>query len=397
MRGVHVEERTTLGEDTFHKLRLNSPAGGWFPALQDLSWTITKSNLPYATSFFSPHLKKVSICMSRRWFGSNIPHDILPTIASTISMLPASNLQLLHVGVDPCRTSWPYLKDSLSSVVLRCGPSLTELNSSIPLSDAALNHLIQLPHLDTWSTEGPPPGYPVLPSPLVVPPLTDLTLGDSAACRWLPLFKRLEHSVPTTQAVTPLSKMKESLKFLSVEDLSGSTIDVSFTSTIQMFSNLVTLYVEIYCYEEEGECTFKLNNDNVAELVVTLPQIESLFLGYPCAKNTCATTVACLVPISAYCVKLRDLEIHFNTTNIVDDLENTLGDPRFQALGSLPRCTLTRLGVYETPLTLDESGLETVARGLADIFPSLERCATEPWISHGWDEISKRIVKLRGT
>ena len=392
-----MEERSTLREDTFYKLRLNSPAGGWFPALQDLTWTITKSNLPYAGSFFSLHLKRVSIYMSRWWFGSNIPHEILPAVASAISMLPASNLQLLHVGVDPCRVSWPCLKDSFSSVVLRCGPSLTDLNSPIPLSDAAINHLIQLPHLDTWSTESPPPSYLALPSPLVLPPLTDLTLGDSAACRWLPLFKRLEHSVPTAQAVTPLYKMKESLKYLSVEDLSGSIIDASFTSTFQMFSNLVTLYVEIYCYDEveEGECTFRLNNDNVAELAMTLPQIEYLLLGYACAKKTCATTVACLVSISAYCVKLRDLEIHFNTTNIVDDLKNTLEDPRFQALRSLPRCSLMRLGVYEAPLILDESGFETVASGLADIFPSLGRCTTAPRISHGWDEISKRIVKLR--
>jgi len=397
MRRVHVKERSALGKDALDKLRLNSPAGGWFPALQDLSWTITKSNLPYTSSFFSPHLKKVSIYISRRWYCSGISHDILPDIASTISMLPASNLQLLHVGVDPCRSSWPYLKDSFSSVVLRCGPSLTELKSPISLSDTAINHLIQLPHLDTWSTEGPPPSHPALPSPLVLPPLTDLTLGDSAACRWLPLFRRLEHSVPSVQTATPLYKMKELLRYLSIKDLDGTVIDVTLTSTIQMFSNLVTLYVEFWCYADQGECTFKLNNDNVAEIAMALPRIEYLLLGYPCAENTCATTVACLVPISAYCVKLLDLVIHFNTTNIVDDLKNTLEDPRFQALHSLPRCALTRLEVYEAPLVLDESGLETVARGLVDIFPSLGLCGTSTRIRSCWDGISEKIVELRSS
>ena len=391
-------ERTTIGEDTFDKLRLNSPTHGWFPALQNLCWIITRSNLPHASSFFSPHLKKVSIYMSRSWSSFNIPHDLLPAIASTISMIPASNLQLLHVGVDPCRVSWPYFKDSVSSVVLRCEPSLTDLNSPIPLSDAAINHLIQLPHLTAWCTEGPPPSYPDLPSPLVLPPLTDLSLDDSAACKWLPLFRRLERSVPTVQTVTPLSKMKKSLRSLSVEDTSGSIIDVTFTSTIQMFSNLVTLQAEMYCHDdgEEGECTFKLNNDDVAKFAMSLPQIEYLLLGYPCAKNTCATTVACLVPISAYCVKLRDLGIHFNTTNILDDLESVSKDPKFQALRSLPRRALTRLNVYYTPLALDGLDLETAVKGMVDIFPSLERCGSAPRADRVWGTISGIIDKLRG-
>lgn len=66
---------------------------------------------------------------------------------------------------------WAYLKDSFSSVALRCGPSLLEFTSPVPLSDAAINHLIRLPHLRTWRVEGPPPNY----SASSLPPLSHLS------------------------------------------------------------------------------------------------------------------------------------------------------------------------------------------------------------------------------
>ena len=74
-------------------------------------------------------------------------------------------------------------------------------------------------------------------------------------------------------------------------------------------------------------CSFKLNNDNVAELTMALSQLESLLLGRPCSSDACATTAACLLSISVHCAELRELEIHFNATNIVDDLENISDDP----------------------------------------------------------------------
>lgn len=196
--------------------------------------------------------------------------------------------------------------------------------------------------------------------------------------------------------MTPLSKVKESLESLNVEEpiLLGPTIDVSVITTIRMFRNLVYLDVGAYCHEEgEGQCTFKLNNDDVTALVITLPRLESLRLGYPCSENTCATTVAFFLPISVYCPNLQKLEIRFNTTNIVDDFKNISGDPRFQELLPFPRCPLTCLEVYQTQLTLDEPGIETVVNGMIDIFPSLERC--DRIDERLWSDISDRIMELQ--
>ena len=382
----------TVTEDTFYKLRLSSPTGGWFPALQCLCWHITESNLPHADLFFSPHLKKISINMPWSPIHPELPRDVLAAVASTITALPTSALQSLSVYMDG-RASVD-LKDSLSSVVLRCGPSLTKFISQIPLSDAAVNYLIQLPHLHTWHTEDSPPSYPIS-FPLVFPPLTEFALRGGVVHDWFSLFEHVEDGVPTMRGVTPLSRVRGSLRRLEIDDgFSDLVIDNSLTSPIRMFRNLARLYIVVKCPVEDGEgqCSFKLTNDDVTKLAVALPQLESLLLGAPCPEDTCATTAACLLPISVHCVKLEDLEIHFNTANIVNDFKNISKDPRLRELHSLPRCTLSRLFVGEIPLTLDGPGFETVVDGMINIFPSLERCLA---LGLDWDEISERMAKHR--
>ena len=387
-----MNEFSALSQGAFIKFRLNSPVGGWFPALQALSWKTTKSNLPYINLLFSPYLTRISIYVPSLW-EPRVPRVFLLAIASAFSALPTPALQLLHVDFGLYMTSRACLKDSLSSVVLRCGPSLVAFKTSIPLSEAAVNHLIQLPYLDSWRIEGPPPNYSVSSLPLVFPPLTELTLGGDVARGWLSLFKRLEGSVPTTKDVTPLFKVKESLKYLNIKKSSLTIIDISFISPIQKFRNLVHLDVAPQCHDEdEGQCTFKLNDRSVTKLAAALPRLKSLLLGHACFENTCATTVACLLPISVRCVQLQTLEIHFNTTNIVDDLKNVSEDSQFQELRSLPRCTLSRLDVYRMPLILEESSFETVANGMLDIFPSLEGC---DGLERTWDVLSTRIVQLQ--
>ena len=395
MRQVTLDERTSLGEETSKKLRSNLPPGGWFPALRDLSWYITERNVVYIDLFLSPHLQKISIRAAWSRNNPDIPPAILPTLVPIISALPTSSLERISVSTNHLTMPWARFKDPLSSVILRCGPSFTEYDSPVPLSNAALDHLIHLPHLRTWRIHGPPPTYPASSLPLVFPPLRELTLGENAACGWLPLLKRLEEGASTTQRMTPLSKAKEFLKVLKIEDVFGINIGASFVSAVQRFRNLVSLRVCVYCHDRDdrGKCIFELNDDNVTELAMALTQLESLVLGYPCSENTCLTTVTCLLPISVHCSKLNRLSIHFNATNIADDLRNILENPRFQQLRSLPRCPLAFLDVYRMPLGLHGSDLEIVVKGMIDIFPSLAHCEG---VEEGWEEFSGMIGDLQG-
>jgi len=394
MRRVCLDEWRPLGEETSKKLHSNLPPGGWFPALRDLSWCITELSVLHADLFLSPHLQSVSISAAWSWNNTGVPLTILPTLVSIISALPTSSLRRISVDASHQTMPWAHFKVSFSSVILRCGPSFTEYYSPVPLSNDALDHLIHLPHLHTWRIHGPPPTYPTSSLPLVFPPLRKLTLGEGAACGWLPLLRRLEDGASTAQYVTPLSKAKEFLKVLGIQDISGINIGASFVSTIRFFRNLVRLCVEVYCHDEDdrGQCIFKLNNDNVTELAMALTQLESLRLGHACFENTCLTTVACLLPISVHCSELQELDIHFNTTNIINDFRNILEDPRFRQLRSLPRCPLTFLDAYRMPLSLDESDFEIVVEGMVDIFPSLINCKG---LEQGWDELSGAIADFQ--
>ena len=282
MRQVYIYEWEHLGEETFKKLRLNSPPGGWFPKLRDLSLCIKDVNIPYADLFFSPHMKRISIRFSLAWKHTGVPLRVLPNLVSTLSVLPTSSLERISVSARH-RVPWAHLKDLFSSIVLRCGPSFTEYDSPVPLSNAALHHLIQLPHLRTWRIHSPPPTYPASSLPLVFPPLRRLTLGKGATRGWLPLLGRPEGGV------TP------SLEVLNIEEIMVTGINSSSVSTIQCFRNLVHLDVWICCYRKGhagGKCIFKLNNNDITELTMALTQLESLLLGHPCFENTCLTTIA---------------------------------------------------------------------------------------------------------
>jgi len=266
--------------------------------LQDLEWCITKSNLPHVDLFLSPRLKKIHIYPSLSQYLFGVPRDIISAIAPTISALPTSALQSLRFSSSGSRYDFT---DILSSLVLRCGPSLTEFTSVVPLSGAAVNHLIQLPYLDACHVEGPPPSYSASHSPLVFPSLTWLAVGEGSARRWLLALERLEGHA------APLSKVKESLKSFNLLcpnidaprmgslgslSLPSSNADAPLASPIQIFHNLAEIIIERFC---ERQCIFKLNDDNVTELALALPQLESLSLGHPCSRNTCSTIVACLL------------------------------------------------------------------------------------------------------
>ena len=309
-------------------------------------------------------------------------------------MLSTSALQSISVGNGGDTVPWTYLKDSFSSVILRCGSSLTKFGSPTPLTNAAIYHLIQLPRLRSLWVGYPPPNYSASSLPFAFSPLTKLTLRGDVARGWISLLKHAEDHFSATQGVTPLSQVKGSLESLRVEATLSPLLDVSFTSRIQMFCNLVTLDIGVRCHDEsgEGQCAFELDDDDAAELAMALPQLKHLFLGPPCFENTCATTVACLLPIAVYCPNLKELQIHFNTENIVDDLEEISENPRFRELQLLPRCTLTYLDVWETPLIVGEDDFETVVDWMAEIFPSLELPRE---FGGSWDKVGRRIAERR--
>ena len=302
MRKVRVDGWLIIEKNSLQKLIANSPTtGGWFPASRALDWTINKHSLFPPHLVFSARLETVSVAISKHPGGRRL------ALASIISAIPASALRSLNVRNDVPSLS---LSRELSSVISNCGPFFTKFSSFIPLENEAVEHLIQLSHLDSLLTANAPPFNldpppldhdlafgPGVPLSLVFPPLTALIVGTGVVQGWLTLFQLLEARVSAADGATPVSMVKKSLETLVGED-PRCPIDASFISPIRMFRNLVHLNIRARC-SEGLECAFRLNDDNVAKLAMALHQVEYFSLREPCARNTCATTVACLLFFSS--------------------------------------------------------------------------------------------------
>ena len=94
---------------------------------------------------------------------------------------------------------------------------------------------------------------------------------------------------------------------------------------------------------------------------------------------------------------LRELSIHFNTTNLVDDLRILSEDPVFHDLRSLPtRCLLksSSVGRLRFPGGIQDEEITNIAGVLIDVFPSLH--SIETYGIADWGPLSSRIGELRG-
>ena len=367
MRELNHGYRIDMATDTLHRLSCNSPGGLLCPMLEGLYWNIPSAGtaLPFFRLFLSPHLKRVSFYTDSYSPGitPDIPWGQLAALVQIISFLPTF---LEHLSIMCGAGKGGPLKDVISSFVCRCGSSLRSFETCVPLSEAGIRHLMQLPDLHTWYTVQEPPR--TIPAS-IFPFLEQLHLGDHAAIPWLHLLASRGKGIlrDGSASATSHSNTRETLK--SLDCPRGTIVNSIFLSSVVNFSNLVRLRVHNFCRDGDG-CSFRMTDDNVNNLTSALPRLEALELGNPCGLNSCENTVASLLSISVHCRDLTVLSIHFNTLTIVEDTQRLLdeGSGRDKA-----RCKLEDLWVGSMPLEIRSEDIETVATGLKTIFPSLTR------------------------
>jgi len=357
---IGLDEHITCS--ALSRLSSNSPNGVLCPKLDRLDWEVgVASPLSFPRLFLSPRLKRVNLHAFCTYFGARLDH--MPLVKEAILSLPGSleDLSLMY-----CPWKGKPLKDAISSLVLRCGPSLRSFGSSAALSEEAVYHLMQLPNLRSWTAAGKPPQSF---SPHTTPSLEELRL-EWAVLPWLHFLAAREgksRNGPTPVAAMTNTNTKETLRLLRCPR--NTPVDSTLLSSISLFRNLVTLSVGNDSCNLESNCAFGLTDDDVENLVVTLPSLASLRLGRVCFLNSCRTTVSSLLSISIHCLGLTTLEIHFNSQTITGDIRCLLdgGSGRDK-----PRCELRSLWVGCLPLLVRKEDIGTIAMGFVDIFPCLE-------------------------
>ena len=341
----------------------NLPNGILFPGLRDLLWMIRSHIPPFYHIFLSPSLTVFSLSCSL------LSDKILSSILSLIQHLKTLPLRALYLD---CHKVSRDMESAFSSAVLQCGHSLKALFISAPLSDAAVQHIARLPNLTQWYVTDTPPRVSDL-SRLsgAFPQLELLHLQSEASPEWLPLIGATAHRTYPKQESHMQAHRGPCQKLTTLECRREVPVDIAFVAPIMLFHGLVYLTLHSSC-SFDGGCTFNLTDDDTEEIATALPRLKHAILGSVCYANSCQTTVSSLVSFSTHCENLGRLEIHFNTTNLRDDLDSISADPRLDNLPPLTKRAPLFLVLSEAPIQISGEDIGPVVTGFLRIFPSLK-------------------------
>ena len=380
----------------FLQVLFRLPTDDPFPNLRELHGWIEPALLGFLHRFVSPRLMVFSVHVDT---DDGLGCTGYGSLTDAISVIPGTSLRRFSLGEYQWENASTKFKHEVSAMVSRCGPALDYLNAGAELSEQAILHVMQLPHLHTLKlTHESPPDITnaFLRDTIVLPSVHSLTLATPTAHAWLPFLNdlRWRHSTPTATWGFGQSQVQIGIHS-SLEELYCGSGEVPKRAIIKQalaFTNLTTLEVGRFCPADR--CSFDLTDDDLTTLTKALPRLRKLLLGHPCWLNTCQTTFRGLLTLSTNCVGLTELIVHFNTINIVEDVKSLLEaeDPHVQTLRKGPRCGVTTLPVFLAPLTVDKPDTDVVAKGLLSVFPRLgcipvctggSGAATSAWVRVG--------------
>ena len=371
-------KRFTLGKTVFTRLSLAFPTGLVCSGLRKLKWLSSHHWSPYLRLFLSPTLAKIKIFTTP-------PDGLIQTPPPVILTIPGSYLRSLQLTFHPADDE--AFENSVSVTILQCGAFLERLETSVRLSEAAVSHLVGLRHLRTLRIGSDPPSGPAVPSSSIFPSLESLVLDNGVGHKWLSFLRvALEGSSVDGDLETPDVGMRATLTKLHC--LGGITVDSGFVSLLCIFRKLTHVFADGSCSKEDG-CTFLLTDSDITKLADALPDIKSLRLGSPCSANSCHTTAFSLLTLSTHCLKLKNLEIHFNTTKIGRYLARLFKEPQHETMRSLPRCPLNYLAVADAPISSRD--IERTAIYVSGIFHGLQGFRGR---HRKWAEASRKVKSL---
>ncbi|KAF9780745.1 hypothetical protein BJ322DRAFT_279206 [Thelephora terrestris] len=387
MRRLVLDWDSGITEDVFDLVSLGLSGGILCPGLRELHWEADSYTLPFYQLLLSPKLTTLSLIYSS---FRGPPEEEFSKIQPVIMGLDTSSLKDLYLQWCIPEEANRQMEPVASSVVLRCGPALEKLAIFSPLSDAAVLHIMQLPNLVTWFTMNGPPRTPDSSPSDIFPQLDHLSLAGEGSLEWLTLFARTARGIPSTH------NSHSSPNRGPVQTLGGLAtfprvpVDAAFMSPIMLFRELIFLRLSSAC-SIMGGCTFRLTDDDVAEIAAALPRLGDALFGTVCSANSCRTTVASLVSLSTRCRDLERLEIHFSTKNLRHNLESASTDPRLDSLTSLRMRDTFHLSISDAPYTISEDDVVPVLKGFRGVFPSLAQIDGN---STYWEGLSLRLREV---
>ena len=379
MRHLNMYYDTRIRGEVIDLMSLGSTDGVLCPGLRSLYWWVVGATVPLHRLLLSTKLTALSLIH----LPSDSPEGELSVLQPVIVGLDTFHLRDLHIQWWIFDETSVQMESATSSAVLRCGPALEKLTVVSPLSDAAIQYIMQLPNLRTWHTASGPPSTPNLSLSDIFPRLDHLSLAVEKSLEWITLFTKTPRRIPSGQSSHPSLKHGPAQRLTLLDILPNVTIDTVFMSRVIQFRELTILRLKSACSHLQG-CVFNLTDDDIAEIATALPHLEEAVLGRVCSANSCQTTIESLVFLSTRCRDLRVLEVHFNTTYLRNDLEFVLTDHLFHDLPTRRTSDNFHLSLSRAPCGISGDDFALVLMGFRRIFPSLSEISGN---DASWEEL----------
>ena len=263
-----------------------------------------------------------------------------PALSSTISLLPATQLEVLNLNIYPPPTP---IHSVLSEVVQRLSPCFKSLATRSSLSEAAWEHLVHLPRLERLTVSDIPRTEILksVPHRNPFPALRSIQIRMNDAHQpWAYFFSLFESSPLREVTVTsgrtiqdvdvPGQVLTAMLKAELQRDVNSLTFSGSdpanfmFISHIGRFSFLKRLNCTTRC-RFPRQCVSPLVNSDIEQLASGLPQLATVWLGHECKYSHHSTTIKSLISFSTHCLLLDNLCFPCSLANISEDIKTESG------------------------------------------------------------------------
>jgi len=384
------------------------------PNLQDIRWI---NALPEQLQPMFPLIVSSVLTNFRLGLDGYDPLDA-PQIVPALEALAPSYNSLVEIRFCNPTMHDPRIINAASTLLLKCNPDkLRYFHVDSALSMEAVIHATQLPNLETFNirTDATEPDIPLLSS--IFPSLRSLVFKTTnPLSNLLRIIARIESTtftnlnlgfpaatigtfLPTTlEALRPRS-LHHKLTRLSISPEGDYDLDRTTIQPLLFLNQLTTLEITLIC--RQGQCPYKLSDENIEELVKAMPELRTLCLGmFPCA-HPANSTIKSFVSIAKYCKHLEELIIHTNIEVIVTEAleRDEWGYPTpYDPLPTLVGCPLRSLMLGPCFIPMEQQGAMIFALTLLRLFPQLMSVTALPGTFEGdpqWELVNAVIIADR--
>ena len=382
------------------------------PKLQDIRWISAspKHIEPTLRLIVSPALTNFRLAL--RNYGPISASQLVPALEA---LAPAYN-SLVEIRICHSTIHDPRTIHAASTLLLKCNPDkLLYFHVDSALSVEAFIHATQLPNLEAFTFRAhttelgiplPTSTFPSLRSLDVITVNTDSPLLQAITHIQSTTFTglRLEFPaatvgtfLPATLATLRPRGLHQTLTRLSITPEGDFNLDGAALRPLLFLNQLTMLEVWLHC--SQGQCPYKLSDENLEALVKAMPKLKSLCLGSIPCSHPANTTLKSLVSIAKYCKYLDELVIHTNVETIiagVPQYDNWGEDRTLEALNpTLVGCPLRNIIFGPCFIPGEQRGAVTFALTLLRLFPSLVRATAfhpTPETDPQWELVDDVIV-----